>query len=468
MGILDAPRPQPDYGGRYFVRNWLDTQAKIQAKLDANSTGGEFYLPDTTIALSTDPITLTAQQRLIGTGRQATRLTQATAGVNVIESTGAYAGIENLSIQLSPTAGHGIVLGSDASSIESPTIKNIRFSGGSQAAQYCIIMKNPFRWSVTDVVGFIASSGMRVLSNRTDFNYGNSKIQNVDFQHSVADATGFLIEGVQSAAARGRMNLIHLDTVASAMQAGYLGGDSIGVHIINSTNLVFTLAAIENHGTTLKIESGVGGGATSAFNSFTMPYFTPSTDNSGAGIAVQTDAATALTTFYGGELHGSLSDASRDSTYIGVKRDTDQGARDNVMRSIRLRAYSEPQFTSYRYRHNDATRTTIPKGYAVRPHPAVDHAFLAAESSNVTGLLGILVHDSDNGDYSDVARYGLVDVYCTNAVSRGDYIIRDTASWGRCKSNGTTKPTDENEVVGIARAAGTANSLVRCELTLRL
>lgn len=41
-----------DFGGRYFVRDWLDTSAKIQNRIDLHTMGGEFFIPQTTIEFS--------------------------------------------------------------------------------------------------------------------------------------------------------------------------------------------------------------------------------------------------------------------------------------------------------------------------------------------------------------------------------------------------------------------------------
>ena len=88
---------------------------------------------------------------------------------------------------------------------------------------------------------------------------------------------------------------------------------------------------------------------------------------------------------------------------------------------------------------------------------ANDEAFTTTTTERATKICGIVLQSGGIADAAvgTVALFGIMDVKCTGAVTRGDYIITSTTG-GSAKSGGTTNP---NGSFGVALETGTGTNI---------
>lgn len=313
----DAPadvKAQADY-----VCDGTADDVQIQAALDA-LTGGTVLLSTGTFTLAaTATITIGANERLIGSGN-ATIITRAAAGDNPWIVLGNNTALERLKTTLVYQVTSAAAI--RAWNIDTFTMRDLVFTGGSDQLVPAISMRNSFNHHCDNIYMGIQCNGWEIIisSPPDNYEYGNGIHNHCEVHNHLAGATLWHIAG----AGTRTYNLMTLEYCAGITHLGYATG-SIGWQIDNCQFITLINCDGEGSDTSLDINGAVGGGRATQGIVFINPYF----DN-----AVNIDANSFSTVFMGGRIQGTITDGQatvgRKTRWLGTMDVTGAQIADNA------------------------------------------------------------------------------------------------------------------------------------------
>jgi hypothetical protein len=292
----DAPadvKNQADY-----VCDGANDDVQVQAAIDALASGGMVLLSQGTFTLG-DTLSLGANVRLAGQGR-ATILTSSATATLLALALGS--GVENLTISIpNGLLDHAI----KAENIQEVVnnrhgwyLRDLLIYGGNSADYYALHISDTFDFLLQNLVMRVGSNGIFIENIADDYHYGNALVNLVEMSIS-SNRTGWKIQGATTKS----FNLMQFNYI-SVISGSSVG--TVGLDIDNGNFLTFINADIEGVGVSIDL-------AKSQFITFINPYAT---------LAVNIAADALNTTFVGGRLYGTITDAcvtaGRTTTYYGT------------------------------------------------------------------------------------------------------------------------------------------------------
>ncbi len=288
--------------------DWTQIQAAVTA---ATSLGGVVALSAGTFtrALGSSSITLPAGVQIIGAGRGATIINDTSSNTaSLFTATNvARFGLDGLRINPASTITDHAIKTTNANYFH---LRDLDIRGGpTDSSIYLIAIRNSFDAYLTNIYAQPNGGGLRMENTDNAYNYGNSVIEQVEFQPQQPNMTCVYISGYQGAGS-GNYNIMCFNYLSvTPLTANGVG--ATGLKIVNSSYIKFNTPDLEQCATSLDISGAVSGGPGSNGNTFINGYIDSS---------INLDANTAGTVFVGGRLNGTITDTQTDplksTTYL--------------------------------------------------------------------------------------------------------------------------------------------------------
>ncbi len=352
--------------------------------------------------------------------------------------------IRDMRIEIGATAGAGILIDgpTDGTGNHGVYLRDLSFADG-QASGWAIELRNVIEFGIVNILCGTApadifnSNGILFDNTGGSINYGDGFMENVQIFLNANSTTGVRLHGEESGGGNivGQIAFSHL--IVSTLQGSPTG--MIGLQIINSEYHTFHHSHFEGVNTAIDIQGQVGGGPFARFNTFLGGLI--SSD-------ISMDAGTRANMFVGGAYNGTITDLN---TSTGLPNTFYGHSPVGLLRletgRVDLKNRSGQQCITARL--NNRTGLTSVVGRLAKQASSDNDGFEEMTGTDTDNWVGLIHEAVANAQAGRVAIYGIVNADFSGAVTRGDFVIHDTANPGQVVSNGTTLPAT-GLLVGIA------------------